>query len=100
MLDDILANSERAIALEPNLAEAHAAKGLALYTSGRPAEASAAFEDAVRLGPDLYEAHFFYARHCRTQGLHAKAARLFERAAELNSSDFRGSALRSTNTAP
>jgi TolB-like protein/Tfp pilus assembly protein PilF len=88
-LDDILANSERAIALEPNLAEAHAAKGLALYTSGRPAEASAAFEDAVRLGPDLYEAHFFYARHCRTQGLHAKAARLFERAAELNSSDFR-----------
>ena len=88
-LEDILANSERAIALEPNLAEAHAAKGLALYTSGRPAEASAAFEDAVRLGPDLYEAHFFYARHCRTQGLHAKAARLFERAAELNSSDFR-----------
>lgn len=88
-LEDILANSERAIALEPNLAEAHAAKGLALYTSGRPVEASVAFEDAVRLGPDLYEAHFFYARHCRTQGLHAKAARLFERAAELNSGDFR-----------
>jgi TolB-like protein/Tfp pilus assembly protein PilF len=88
-LEDILANSERAIALEPNLAEAHAAKGLALYTSGRPVEASAAFEEAVRLGPDLYEAHFFYARHCRTQGLHAKAARLFERAAELNSGDFR-----------
>jgi TolB-like protein/predicted Zn-dependent protease len=88
-LDDILANSARAIELDPNLAEAHASKGLALYTSGRHIEANEVFEQAVRLGPELYEAHFFYARNCLAQGLHAKSARLLERAAELNSSDFR-----------
>ena len=87
--EDVAAHSARAIELDPGLAEAHAAKGLALYTSGRYDEATLAFEEAIRLGPELYEAHFFYARNCREQGLHAKAIPLFERAAELNRSDFR-----------
>jgi adenylate cyclase len=87
--EDVAAHSARAIELDPGLAEAHAAKGLALYTSGRYEEAALAFEEAIRLGPELYEAHFFYARNCREQGLHAKAIPLFERAADLNRSDFR-----------
>jgi TolB-like protein/Tfp pilus assembly protein PilF len=86
---DILANSGRALSLDPQLAEAHAAKGLALYTAGRHGEADAALDLAVRLGPDLFEAHFFAARNCRAQGQHEKAAALFERAAELQPSDFR-----------
>ncbi|MGH6927493.1 MAG: tetratricopeptide repeat protein, partial [Dongiaceae bacterium] len=87
--EDILANSARALELEPDLAEAHAAKGLALYMAGRHGEANAALDEAVRLGPDLFEAHFFAARNCRAQGRHAEAARLFERAAELQPGDFR-----------
>ena len=38
-LDGVLANSAKALALDPNLAEAHAARALALHHSERPAEA-------------------------------------------------------------
>jgi adenylate cyclase len=87
--DTIAANSARALELEADLAEAHAAKGLALYTAGQQVAANPIFEHAVRLGPDLFEAHYFYARNCRTQGLHEKAAQLFERSAAINQNDFR-----------
>ena len=88
-LDAIAANTARALQLDPELAEAHAAKGLMLYTAGNHVEANTAFEHAVRLGPDLFEAHYFYARNCRAQGLHEKAAELFERSAAINQNDFR-----------
>ena len=82
-------NSLRALALDPNLAEAHAARGLVLYAAGRYAEATPFFERALSLGPDLYETHFLYARNCRLQGLHQKAVALFERAAALRPKDYR-----------
>ncbi len=81
--------SLRAQQLDPNLAEAYAAKGLALYVAGLYDEASAEFEQAIRLGPHLFEAHFFYARNCHLQGRRAEAAELFERAAALRPNDFR-----------
>jgi adenylate cyclase len=84
-----LANSLRALELDPQLAEAYAVKGLALYADGRYAEATVEFERALRLGPDLFETHFFYARNCRLQGLHEQAAALFKRAATLRPNDFR-----------
>ncbi len=87
--DDILKSCERALALEPDLAEAHAAKGLALYTAGRHEEADLALAEAVRLGARSFEAHFFMARNCRAMGRFAEAATLFERAAELQPDDFR-----------
>ncbi|HUL07985.1 MAG TPA: BTAD domain-containing putative transcriptional regulator [Candidatus Acidoferrum sp.] len=86
---DILDNSERALTLDPSLAEAHAAKGLALYTAGRHGEANVALEQALRLGPDLFEANFFAARNLRAQGRYREAIPLFERAAELQPDDFR-----------
>jgi adenylate cyclase len=86
---DILLNSARALDLDPDLAEAHAARGLAFYTAGRHAEANDALERAVRLGSTSFEAHFFTARNCRAQGRHAEAVLLFERAAELQPGDFR-----------
>ena len=87
--EEIIANSERALALEPELADAHAAKGLALYTAGRHAEADTVLNEAVRLGPHSFEAHFFMARNCRAQGRFAEAAEMFERAADLQPDDFR-----------
>jgi len=87
--ESIIANCERALALEPDLADAHAAKGLAFYTVGRNDEADAALSEAVRLGPRSFEAHFFKARNCRAQGRFAEAASLFERAADLQPDDFR-----------
>ena len=86
---DILANSERALALDPALADAHATKGLALYTAGRHGEANAVLEHALRLGPDLFETNFFAARNLRAQGRYRECIPLFERAAELQPDDFR-----------
>ena len=87
--ETIIENCERALALEPELSEAHAAKGLALYTAGRNGEADVALSAAVRLGPRSFEAHFFKARNCRARGAFAEAAELFERAADLQPDDFR-----------
>ena len=87
--ESCLALSERALVLDPNLAEAHAGKGLALYAAERYAEAAAAFRRAMELDPESFEAHFFYARNCRHQGRRQQAAELFERAAALRSSDYR-----------
>ena len=82
-------NAIRALELDPNLAEAQAARGHTLYASGRYAEAQPYFERAVKLGPDDFEAHFLYARNCRQQRRHAEAAALLERAAALRPKDYR-----------
>ncbi|MDJ0942794.1 MAG: BTAD domain-containing putative transcriptional regulator [Kiloniellales bacterium] len=88
-----VANSLRALELDPNLAEARAVRGLVLFADGRFAEATSEFERALSLAPDLHEAHFFYALNCRLQGRHEKAAALFERAAALRPNDYRSAGL-------
>ena len=87
--ESFLANSRRALELDPQLAEARALKGLALYAEGLYAEAAPEFERALRLAPDLYETHFFYARNCRLQGRHEQAAALFKRASALRPNEYR-----------
>jgi adenylate cyclase len=49
------AAAERALALDPNLAEAHAAKACVLISNGRLDEATAQAEVALRLDPESYE---------------------------------------------
>ena len=88
-LNDLLATTAKALALDPNLAEAHASRGLALATSGRRDEATTEFERALALGPDLYEANYFYGRFCMAQGHLERAVQLFMRAAEIQSDDYR-----------
>jgi adenylate cyclase len=87
-LDGILEMSAKALALDPDLGEAHAAQGLALHQNGCHAEATAEFERALALDAGLYEANFYYARLLYTQGELAAAARLFERAAEIRPDDY------------
>ena len=85
---DILANSNRALTFAPNLAEAHASRGLALFLSGHADEATAAFERAIELDPELFEAHEWYGEVCKNTGQFAKGAALFERAGELRPADY------------
>jgi adenylate cyclase len=92
---DILEQSEKALALNPELAEAHASKGLALYTAGRYEEAETCYVKAIALKPDLFEAHLFYGRNCLNRGRYEQAAQLFGRAADLKSDDFRALGLQS-----
>ncbi len=86
--EDILANSTTALALAPNLAEAHASKGIALHLTGHSDQATSALERAIELDPELFEAHWYYAEACRNAGRYDKAAVPFERAAELRPTDY------------
>jgi adenylate cyclase len=85
--DQMLANSSKALQLAPNLAEAHASKGMALYLAGHSDEAVSAFERAIELDPGLFAAHLFYGFSCRDTGQFEKAAAFLERAADLMPSD-------------
>jgi len=86
--EEILRNSNTALTFAPNMAEAHASKGLALFLSGHAAEAIAAFERAIELDPELFEGYEWYGEVSRNTGQYAKAAALFERAGELRSTDY------------
>jgi serine/threonine protein kinase/Flp pilus assembly protein TadD len=85
--------SRRALELEPDLAEAHVARGLAVSLSKRYDEAEREFEAALRLDPKLFEAAYFFARARLSQGQPLEAARLFERAAGLRPEDYQAPAL-------
>ncbi len=87
-LEAALANGWKALALQPDLAEAHAAIGHALSTAGRIDEATAAFEQAMKLNPELFETYLFYGRQCLATGQHEKAAWLLARAADMQSTDY------------
>ena len=80
--------SRKALELDPNLAEAHASRGLALSAAGAQEEAEEAFETAPRLDPNLFEAAYFYARHCFAAGKAERAIEFFEWAAALRPEDF------------
>ena len=84
-----LRNSDLALELAPNSAEAHAARGLALYVTGYFAEAAALFDRAMTLDANLFEAYFFDGRCRRMRGQRELAAARFARAAELRPNDFR-----------
>jgi adenylate cyclase len=86
--EQMLANSTKALELAPNLAEAHASQGVALYVAGHPADAIAAFDRATSLDSGLFEAHFFCGLSCRDTGDFHKAAVHCERAAELQSKNY------------
>ncbi|WP_244598755.1 adenylate/guanylate cyclase domain-containing protein [Rhizobium tubonense] len=87
-LETIMAMSARALELDPDLAEAHASRGLALHQSCRNEEAIAAFTRALELEPDLYEANFHYARCLFMQGSFEEAVYYFERSAEIRTDDY------------
>jgi adenylate cyclase len=92
-IDAILATSAQALALDPNLAEAHASRGLALSLVQRDDEALAEFERAIALDPNSFEAHYFFARACFAQNQPERAAALFERAAALKPDDYQALAM-------
>src|SRR5687768_4005 len=80
--------SAKALELEPELAEAHVARGLAVSLSKRFEEAEAEFEKAMRLDPKLFEAAYWYGRALMSEGRFAEAAKMFERASALRPEDY------------
>jgi adenylate cyclase len=86
--EDLIAISDKAMELAPNLAEAYAARGMAHQVAGRPEMAVLSFQQAIERDPLLFGAHFWYGLSRRDLGQMAEAAALFQRAAELRPDDF------------
>ena len=80
--------AQRALALEPDLAEAHAAKGRVLADDGLLDEAIVEHEIALRLDPDAYEVNAAAARCLMAMHRWDEAIACFERAATAIESDF------------
>jgi serine/threonine protein kinase/tetratricopeptide (TPR) repeat protein len=80
--------SAKALELEPDLAEAHVARGLAISLSKRFREAEAEFETAMRLDPKLFEASYWFGRALLAEGRFQEAAKMFERASALRPEDY------------
>ena len=87
-VERILEASAKAIELDPDLAEAHVSRGVALSIVDRLEESEAEFQIAFRLEPNLYEAHYFYSRACYAQGRMTEAVASFQRALEIRPDDF------------
>ncbi len=85
--------SRRALLLDPELAEAHVSRGVAISLSKRYDDAQMEFETATRLDPKLFEGYYFYARSCFQQGKLEEAARLFEKASQVKPEDYQAPAL-------
>ena len=87
-LEQILASADKALSLDPRLAEAQAARGEAFRVSGRSDDATAAFEQALALDPNSFEANLAFARHLRGTGQLEGSAEHFRRALEVQPDDF------------
>ncbi len=81
-------SSQRALELAPELAEAHASRGLALMINGEYARAEKYFRAAIRLNPRLFEAYYYYARVSVQQGKIEEAVRWYEKASEVRPEDY------------
>ncbi len=87
-LQEADAASRKALQLDPDSAEAHASRGLAVSLRKNYQEATEEFETAIRLNPKLFEPYYFYARMLFTEGKLEEAARRFEQACQVNPEDY------------
>jgi tetratricopeptide (TPR) repeat protein len=86
--------SRRALELDPDLAEAHASRGLALLVCEQYAAAEAEFRISIEQNSSLFEAYYYYARTCFHQGKLEQSAELFQKAAEVDPADYQSRCLR------
>ncbi|HEX8013384.1 MAG TPA: adenylate/guanylate cyclase domain-containing protein [Casimicrobiaceae bacterium] len=80
--------AERALALAPDLAEAHAAKGRVLGDAGRYDESLVEHTIALSLDPDAYEVNAAAARCFIAMRRYSEAIRCLEKAAAAIETDF------------
>jgi adenylate cyclase len=86
--DGGLAAAERALALDANLADAHAVRARILYEDGHSDEANAEIANALRLDPESWEVNVQAARLSFHQHRLEDAARYYEKATALLQTDF------------
>jgi len=80
--------SRKALELDPELAEAHASKGLSASLKKHYDEAQREFGIAIRLNPRLFEPYYFSGRNFYVQGKLEEAIRWFEQASRVLPEDY------------
>jgi adenylate cyclase len=80
---------ERALALNPDLAEARAIKARMLQDAGRKDDAEAEIAVALRLAPESFEVNYRAGHIYYTQGRLAESVTYFEKAVALSETDIR-----------
>lgn len=79
--------TEKALALNPDLAEAHAVKGRLLVGSNRAAEAKVEIERALQLSPESYDVHAAASRYFIATKNYGDAIKHLKRCEALMESD-------------
>lgn len=82
------ASSRKALELDPESAEAHTSRAVALTLRHQYEQAREEFEAALRLNPMLFEAHYFYARACQTEGKFEEAVGHYRDAWRVRPEDY------------
>jgi non-specific serine/threonine protein kinase len=85
--------SRRALEIDPDLAEAHVARGLAASLGNDYAGAREAFERAIHLDPKLYDAYYYHGRVCLSEGRMEEAAKHFAKASEVRPEEYQAKSL-------
>jgi adenylate cyclase len=89
-------SSQRALELDPSLAESQTARAFALTLLQSFEDATIAFEQAIKLDPLSYDAWYLFGRAKFAEGKPLEAAKLFEKAAEVRPDEFQASCLVAT----
>lgn len=87
-IEEILATVDKALQINPTLAEAHAARGIAFSVDDRRKETVAAFRKALELDPNNWEALYYFGRYYFGIGDFESALALFMRAMEIQPDDY------------
>jgi len=90
VIDDGSAAAERALSLDPKIAEAHLPKAWRLAEQGRHDEANAELAIALELNPDSWEVNKEAARLFYRQRRLDDAARHLEKATQVMEADYHG----------
>jgi adenylate cyclase len=86
--EDGVVEAERALSLDPGIAEAHCVIARNLFESGRIAESDKEIDVALSLDPESWEVNREAARILYRQGRMPEAARHFQKAVEIFETDY------------
>lgn len=85
--------ADRALAIDPDLPEAHTAKAFLLALMGQESEAEQTYMKALQLNPDLYDARYFFGRLLFPQKRWPEVVEQWERAIDVDPEEYQCSCL-------
>jgi TolB-like protein/Tfp pilus assembly protein PilF len=88
IMERSIAAADRALELDPQISEAHTAKGFAFVLLKRHDDAEKEFIEALRLNPDGYDENYFFGRLRFEQKRWTDVIPLWEKAIETDPTDF------------